>query len=61
MGHVAHHCEAKWKKVSRPNSVIPLPKSSVKRMSATLNKIWIAKDAHAGGGSGGTEAILDTR
>jgi hypothetical protein len=47
--------------VSRPNSVIPLPKSSVKRMSATLNKIWIAKDAHAGGGSGGTEAILDTR
>jgi hypothetical protein len=59
MGHVAHHCETKWKKVARHDFVVSFPKTSVNKMSSTLKKIWIAKDAHAGGASGSKASILD--
>jgi hypothetical protein len=35
------------------------PKTSLNKMSTTLNKILIAKDAHAGGTSESKASILD--
>jgi hypothetical protein len=60
MGHVARQCEAKWKKVACPNFATSFPKTSANKMSTTMMKIWIAKDADAGGAFGSNTSILDT-
>jgi hypothetical protein len=56
MGHVAR---GKMEK-ARPDFAAPFPKSLVNKLSTTLKKIWIAKDAHAGGASRNMASILDT-
>jgi hypothetical protein len=55
MGHVARHCESKWKKVHRVDS---LPKQAVNQMSTTLERIRLAKSLRAGGVSGSKASIL---
>jgi hypothetical protein len=37
-----------------------LPNSVVNHMSTTMQKIWLAKDSHAGGASRSKVSILDT-
>jgi hypothetical protein len=49
MGHVARHYEAKLKKVVNQGKSNHAPNYVVNKLSIAMQRIWIAKDVHAGG------------
>jgi hypothetical protein len=59
MGHVARHCEAKLKKVVNKGKSNHAPDHADNKLSTTMWRIWIAKDAHVGGASRSKPSIFD--
>jgi hypothetical protein len=53
------HCVAKWKKARNQVSPDHVPNISVKNISMTLQRIWVAKAATIGGASGSKQSIFE--